>query len=292
MCSEDTLELAKEVGREIVRQNGILVTGATTGIPYWAAIGAKEEGGISLGISPAASEIAHVKSYKLPIDYYDLIMYTGFEYSGRNLLLIRSSDAVINVCGRIGTLNEFTIAFEDKKVIGVLEGTGGAADMIRDIVILCFRDFVTMIYIASDHAGYALKEILKKYLAELGESVTDVGPEQFNPEDDYPDYAAKLAQEMLHHDGRGILICGNAVGMCVAANKFRGIRAAIGYSVYAAQSSRADDDANVLCLPSRALSDDAAKEIMQTWLATPFSREERHKRRIAKIATLEREHIR
>ena len=119
LCSEDTLELAKEVGREIVRQNGIVVTGATTGIPYFAAIGAKEEGGISLGISPAASEIAHVKSYKLPIDYYDLIIYTGFEYSGRNLLLIRSSDAVINVCGRIGTLNEFTIAFEDKKVIGL-----------------------------------------------------------------------------------------------------------------------------------------------------------------------------
>ncbi len=146
LCSEDTLELAKEVGREIVRQNGIIVTGATTGIPYWAAIGAKEEGGISLGISPAASELAHVKSYKLPTDYFDLIMYTGFDYSGRNLLLIRSSDAVINICGRIGTLNEFTIAFEDKKVIGVLEGTGGAADMIRDIVAKSHRGAGKIVY--------------------------------------------------------------------------------------------------------------------------------------------------
>lgn len=146
LCSEDTLELAKEMGREIVRQNGVLITGATTGIPYWAAIGAKEEGGISLGISPAASEIAHVKSYKLPTDYFDLIMYTGFEYSGRNLLLIRSSDAVINICGRIGTLNEFTIAFEDKKIIGVLEGTGGAADMIRDIVAKSHRGPGKIVY--------------------------------------------------------------------------------------------------------------------------------------------------
>lgn len=146
LCSEDTLELAKEVGREIVRQNGVLVTGATTGIPYWAAIGAKEEGGISLGISPAASEVAHVKSYKLPTDYFDLIMYTGFEYSGRNLLLIRSSDAIILICGRIGTLNEFTIAFEDKKIIGVLEGTGGAVDMIRDIIAKSHRGPGKIVY--------------------------------------------------------------------------------------------------------------------------------------------------
>lgn len=133
-CAKATLELAKELGREIIRQNGILLTGATTGIPYWAAIGAKEEGGISIGLSPAVSEKEHVKVYRLPIDYFDLIIYTGFNYSGRNLLLTRASDAVLIACGRIGTLNEFTIAFEDGKIIGVLEGTGGTADMIRGIV--------------------------------------------------------------------------------------------------------------------------------------------------------------
>src|SRR3989338_3398892 len=146
VCSEETLELAKETAREVVRQNGIVMTGATTGIPYWAAIGAKEEGGISIGISPASSELAHVKSYKLPTDYFDMIIYTGFDYSGRNLLLIRSSDAVINICGRIGTLNEFTIAFEDGKVIGVLEGTGGAADMIRTIVAKSHRGPGKIVY--------------------------------------------------------------------------------------------------------------------------------------------------
>ncbi len=127
-------EKTLEVGREIVRQGGILVSGATTGAPYWAAIGAKQEGGISIGISPAATELAHVKSYRLPTDYFDMIIYTGFDYSGRNLILTRASDAVITVCGRIGTLNEFTIAFEDNKPQGVLTDTGGMADMIQDIV--------------------------------------------------------------------------------------------------------------------------------------------------------------
>lgn len=133
-CSPDAMEKTKELGREIVQQGGIVVTGATTGAPYWAAIGAKEAGGISIGFSPAASEAAHVKTYHLPIDYFDMIVYTGFEYSGRNLILTRASDAVILVCGRLGTLNEFTIAFEDKKPIGILTGTGGMADEIEEIV--------------------------------------------------------------------------------------------------------------------------------------------------------------
>lgn len=133
-CSANALEKARQLGQEIVRQGGVLITGATFGISYWAARGAKEEGGISVGLSPAASEKAHIKTYHLPIDYYDLIIYTGFEYSGRNLLMTRSSDAVIVACGRIGTLNEFTIAFEDKKPIGILTGTGGTADMIKRII--------------------------------------------------------------------------------------------------------------------------------------------------------------
>jgi len=133
-CAKDALGKAKEVGREIIRQNGILVTGATVGAPYWAAIGAKEERGIVFGLSPAASKISHIKTYRLPTDYHDVIIYTGFEYAGRNLILTRSSDAIIIICGRIGTLNEFTIAFEDNKPIGILTGTGGTADMIENIV--------------------------------------------------------------------------------------------------------------------------------------------------------------
>jgi len=133
-CKKCALDKAKEVGREVIRQKGVLVTGATSGIPYWAAIGAKEEKGFSIGISPAATEKEHIKKYRLPTDYFDVIVYTGFNYSGRNLLLTRSADAVIIICGRTGTLNEFTIAFEDQKPIGVLEGTGGTADEIKTLV--------------------------------------------------------------------------------------------------------------------------------------------------------------
>ena len=134
LCAPNALELAEEMGREIARRGLVLVTGATSGIPYWAAKGAKSEGGIVIGLSPAASEAAHLKTYRLPVDYHDFIIYTGFEYAGRNLLLTRSADAIINICGRIGTLNEFTIAFEDQKPIGVLTGTGGMADYIKDIL--------------------------------------------------------------------------------------------------------------------------------------------------------------
>ena len=138
-CALGALEKAEAMGREIARQGFVLVTGATTGMPYWAAKGAKEAGGTVIGFSPAASKIAHQKTYHLPVDYHDVIIYTGFCYSGRNLLLTRASDAVIFICGRMGTLNEFTIAFEDQKPIGVLEGSGGTADMIEDLIVRSYR---------------------------------------------------------------------------------------------------------------------------------------------------------
>lgn len=138
-CAIDALEKSEQIGRAIAEEGMVLVTGATTGTPYWAAKGAKEAGGIVIGLSPAASESAHIKSYRLPVDYHDLIVYTGFDYAGRNLLLTRSSDAVITICGRMGTLNEFTIAFEDNKPIGVLTGTGGMADELKDIVAKAHR---------------------------------------------------------------------------------------------------------------------------------------------------------
>lgn len=145
-CQKKALELAKEIGREIVRQDGVLITGATTGLPYWSAIGAKEEGGFSIGFSPAASEKEHIKTYRLPTDYFDVIVYTGFNYAGRNLLMTRASDGVIIICGRIGTLNEFSIAFEDRKPIGVLIGSGGTADMVKNIVRGGYRGPGKIIY--------------------------------------------------------------------------------------------------------------------------------------------------
>jgi len=150
LCAPDALEKAKELGREIARQNVVLVNGATTGFPYWAAIGAKEKGGFVIGVSPAASQNEHIKNYKLPIDYTDIIIYTGFGYSGRNLLLTRASDAVIVGCGRMGTLNEFTIAFEDRKPIGILEGMGGTTDLIKEIVEKSTRGEETKIIYEKD----------------------------------------------------------------------------------------------------------------------------------------------
>jgi len=138
-CAPDALEKAKELGKEIIQQGAVLVTGATTGVPYWGAIGAKEAGGFVIGLSPASSEAEHVKKYQLPLDNHDIIIYTGFGYAGRNLLLTRASDAVIITCGRMGTLNEFTIAFEDKKPIGVLTGTGGLADEIEELLVKAHR---------------------------------------------------------------------------------------------------------------------------------------------------------
>ena len=86
-CAKGALEKTKELGRLIVSHNGVLVTGATTGAPYWGAIGAKEAGGFVIGVSPAASEIEHVKKSKHPVDYHDVIVYTGFGYSGATSFL-------------------------------------------------------------------------------------------------------------------------------------------------------------------------------------------------------------
>jgi uncharacterized protein (TIGR00725 family) len=133
-CGIDALEKAKELGREIARQGAVLVTGATTGFPLWVAMGAKEAGGISIGFSPAASEKEHVEVYKLPLDYMDLIIYTGFGYPGRDLLLTRCVDAVICGCGRVGTIHEFAIAFEDGKPIGIFEGPWEMGDQLKEII--------------------------------------------------------------------------------------------------------------------------------------------------------------
>lgn len=133
-CGLGALDKAKELGKEIARQGAVLVNGATTGFPFWAAMGAKEEGGICVGISPAASEEEHVNVYKLPLDYMDLIIYTGFGYPGRDLLMTRATDAVVCGCGRIGTIHEFTVAFEDKKPIGVFEGPWKMDEELKEII--------------------------------------------------------------------------------------------------------------------------------------------------------------
>lgn len=133
-CPQEIKKLATELGREIARQDCNLVTGATTGVSHFSALGCKEVGGFSIGFSPATSELAHLKSYRLPLTPFDIIIYTGADYVGRNIIMTKSADGVIIACGRMGTLHEFVTAFELKKPIGVLEGSGGMADKIRAIV--------------------------------------------------------------------------------------------------------------------------------------------------------------
>jgi len=133
-CAKGAAEKAHEIGRQIALHNGVVITGACAGMPHKAVIGAKQEGGLTIGVSPAISEKKHKKEYKFPTESYDLIFYTGYGFSARDVWLMRMSDAVIFICGRIGTLNEFTICFEDNRLMGVLEGTGGMADEIKKIV--------------------------------------------------------------------------------------------------------------------------------------------------------------
>lgn len=145
-CGLDAYEKAKEIGREIAHAGGIIVTGATTGFPMYAAMGAKDECGFSIGFSPAANEREHVETYKLPLDFMDVIVYTGFGYSGRDLLLVRSSDAIVIGCGRIGTLNEFSIAFEDRRPIGILEGSWETDEILENVIKSAHRPNEKIVY--------------------------------------------------------------------------------------------------------------------------------------------------
>lgn len=145
------------------------------------------------------------------------------------------------------------------------------------------------LYISSDHAGFQLK---KELLALLGSGVDrqiiDLGPTNYDQEDDYPDFAIALAQKVVQDHAEGILICKNGIGVCVAANKVKGARAGIGYNLSAAESMRKDDDTNIICLASEHTSTEHSAAIVKKWLNTPFSQEERHKRRIQKIAEFEK----
>jgi len=134
---EEGKALAIELGKAIAKSGHSLLTGATVGLPNYAAEAYKEAGGnMSLGISPAASKAEHVLKYRLPIKAYDAILYTGLHYVGRDMLLITSSDAVVSVGGRLGTLHEFTIAMEAGVPIGFLQGAGGISDEVHTLMSL------------------------------------------------------------------------------------------------------------------------------------------------------------
>ena len=130
----EALEAAYTIGKEIAREDAALVTGGTTGVSYKAAQGAKEVGGLSIGISPAVDRNEHVEKFGKPTDAYDVLIFTGMGYSGRNPINIRTCDGIIYIGGEAGTLNEFTNGLYEARVLGVLEGVGGITDKIRTIM--------------------------------------------------------------------------------------------------------------------------------------------------------------
>lgn len=144
-----------------------------------------------------------------------------------------------------------------------------------------------IIYLGSDHAGFHLKEKVEAYLVKKGYTVEDVGNNTLDPADDYPQFAYAAATKVLGStdpDPRAILLCGGGQGMAIAANRVRGIRAVVIWDEEQARLSRNDNDANVLALPARLLEDETvAFNIIETWLKTPFSKSERHHRRIREI---------
>lgn len=127
---EQDADLAMKLGAEVAKHGHIVTTGATVGLPFYAAKGAKLAGGTSIGFSPASSLREHLRKYRLPFEYFDFINFTGMQYVGRDLYLVQSSDAVVTVGGRFGSLHEFISALEARKPCGVLLGSGGAADTI------------------------------------------------------------------------------------------------------------------------------------------------------------------
>jgi uncharacterized protein (TIGR00725 family) len=134
---EEGKALAAELGAAIAKAGHALMTGATIGLPNYAAEAYKKAGGtMSVGISPAASKVEHVMKYRLPTEAYDTILYSGLHYVGRDTLLITSSDAVVSIGGRVGTLHEFTIAFETDTPIGFLQGAGGISEEIQTLISL------------------------------------------------------------------------------------------------------------------------------------------------------------
>ena len=150
------------------------------------------------------------------------------------------------------------------------------------------RNLALKIFLGSDHAGFKLKEDIKKFLDKLGYEYEDIGAYSNESSSDYPKTAFKLADKVAKTDGKGILMCGTGTGEAIAANKVKGIRAANCFNEYTARMSREHNDSNVLCLGARVLNKKLAEKITKIWLETDFSNEARHIRRLRQIENIEK----
>lgn len=148
------------IGQEIAKSGAVLVTGATTGLSFEAAKGAKSKNGMIFGVSPAENKNEHLKKYKMPTRFFDVIIYSGFGIKGRNVLWVRSCDAIICIAGRIGTLNEFTIAYDEGRPIGVFQ-PGGVSKLIPKIISIAKKGKTRVVYETDP------KKLVKKLLKNL-----------------------------------------------------------------------------------------------------------------------------
>lgn len=148
-----------------------------------------------------------------------------------------------------------------------------------------------LIYLGADHRGFELKEKIKKFLTERAYPISDISEPTLTPEDDYPEIGKRAAEKVsIDFDrAKAILICGSGVGMCVVANKYPNVRAALGFSADQAFDSRREDDVNVLCLAAGHINEEEALKTVVAWLQTPFSGEERHRRRLRQLEKIEAE---
>lgn len=169
MTVKNASHLAEALGAQIAKEGHILTTGATVGLPYYAARAAKEAGGTSIGFSPASSLREHLRKYRLPHDVFDFINFTGMNYVGRDLYLVQSSDAVITVGGRFGSLHEFTSALEAHKPCGILLGSGGTADLIPELMRSLQAPDNDLVIYDTDPA-----KLIKKMVKILDEKYKDI----------------------------------------------------------------------------------------------------------------------
>jgi uncharacterized protein (TIGR00725 family) len=135
-CSHDALSVGEKLGQSIASHGCIAMLGTLRGFPLWVARGAHEAGGTTIGFSPAANAMEHESVYRLSGEHVQTMIYTGFGNAGADLIMARSSDAVIFGCGRINTIHEFTVALQEGKPIGILEGEWDTDDLLRDILKL------------------------------------------------------------------------------------------------------------------------------------------------------------
>lgn len=165
----DSKVLAEKLGRAVAKAGHVTTTGATVGLPLYAARAAHKAGGMSIGFSPATSLQEHIYKYRLPIGMFDYINFTGLHYVGRDVYLVQSSDAIITVGGRFGSLHEFTTALESNMPCGVLIGSGGTADIIPELMEKLEAPHRNLVIFDSDP-----EVLVKKVIAMLDEQLGDI----------------------------------------------------------------------------------------------------------------------